>query len=247
MNENMDIIYSSSNPIPLTNLTFSLVSLEKELDTFLRLENPKDFKRETLLYLKEVRNGSLFFVLEANATIANFIYYLKDIIDYLLDKTQKPRTNLENETLRNINNLITPCLNSLDASLKIQINDNNNEIRKLNINHADAVYINSSIVKKQEEMKVLISTLRKKVILYWNQEKFSKNTNSDSKAIVEIISKDVKKIIFENNSIRDEMQSLANWQNLAFVVDLEIQTKQNKIIAYKILNYYPNETFNPDE
>lgn len=96
-------------------------------------------------------------------------------------------------------------------------------------------------------MEILDSVFRYKVILYWNQAKFSKSTKSGNRAIAESISKEDKKIIFENNDIRYEMQSLNSWQNLAYVVDLEIQTKENKIIAYKILNHYPEDTFNPDE
>lgn len=59
-------------------------------------------------------------------------------------------------------------------------------------------------------------------------------------------------MIFENNAVKESMlhgntKFNKQWHELAYVVDLEVQTINGVPKLYKILRYYDEYTFDPDE
>lgn len=70
--------------------------------------------------------------------------------------------------------------------------------------------------------------------------------------MIESISKAPVKVIFENNAVKKAMlmgdeRFGKSWHELAYIVDVSVQTIQGVPKVYTILNYYDDETFDPDD
>lgn len=84
--------------------------------------------------------------------------------------------------------------------------------------------------------------IHSKVLLRWY----------DNKAIIEHISQRPLRVIFEDDAMKYNLMSNSGkfakpWQKLAYIVDVQVQTIENKPTMYKIMNWYPEDTFDPSE
>ncbi|MGV3726134.1 hypothetical protein [Hydrogenophaga sp.] len=85
----------------------------------------------------------------------------------------------------------------------------------------------------------------------WHQTRFVEDPLSGDKAVIESISKTPIKILFENNAVKQAMlhgdpRLGKPWHELAYVVDVRVQTIHDVPKAYTILGFYEEETFDPD-
>ena len=69
---------------------------------------------------------------------------------------------------------------------------------------------------------------------------------------LESISKTPIKVVFENNPVKKAMlvgdsRFSSPWHELAYLVDVRIQTVQGITKVYSIFNYHDDEKFNPSE
>lgn len=88
--------------------------------------------------------------------------------------------------------------------------------------------------------------------MHWYQTKFDNESHTGNKAIIESISKRPQKVIFENNAVKESMlhgdkRFNKPWQELAYVVDVEVQTVNGEPKMYTVLRYYPDQTIDPNE
>ncbi|WP_244859164.1 hypothetical protein [Shewanella dokdonensis] len=88
--------------------------------------------------------------------------------------------------------------------------------------------------------------------MYWYQAKFDPNSETGNRAIIDDISKKSMKVIFENNAVKNEMlhppeHLKKQWHELAYVVDVEVETVRGVPKIYKVLQYYPEYTFDPED
>jgi len=89
-----------------------------------------------------------------------------------------------------------------------------------------------------------------KVLFYWYQTRFdSIKINSGNQGVVESIDKNPKKVIFaEDESETKHQMTTTNkelnrdWQEVGYIVDLEIINNGENIVAYKILKNYPEDS-----
>ena len=86
--------------------------------------------------------------------------------------------------------------------------------------------------------------------MYWKQAKFDDESNAGDKAIIEAISKTPVKVIFENLAVKKAMLAGdtrfdKSWQQLAYIVDVRVQTILDIPKLYTIINFYDNDTFDP--
>ena len=77
------------------------------------------------------------------------------------------------------------------------------------------------------------------VLLTWFQARNDNKSNVGNKGIIEDISKKPLNITFESDEIKEKMlHSDINPFNVAYVVDVKIQTIQEKPAAYKIVKLH---------
>jgi hypothetical protein len=94
-------------------------------------------------------------------------------------------------------------------------------------------------------------TQRKRVMVRY-QSKFDSLSSTGDKAVIESISKTPIKVIFENNAVKKAMllgdvRYPKQWHELAYIVDVKVQTVQGIPKVYTIINYYDENTFDPNE
>ena len=88
----------------------------------------------------------------------------------------------------------------------------------------------------------------KKKLFYWYQTRFDdKKSNSGNKGIIESIQPEAVNVIFEddNSLTKAEMTTSydgVDWQKRGYIVDIEVLRKGDKIVKYKILQNYMNES-----
>jgi len=84
----------------------------------------------------------------------------------------------------------------------------------------------------------------------WYQTRFDTQSDTGDKAIIEDISRKAAKVIFENNAVKSAMlrgdaRFDKPWNELAYVVDVRVQTVGGIPRLYEIIDYHSEHTFDP--
>jgi len=74
------------------------------------------------------------------------------------------------------------------------------------------------------------------------------NYRKGNKGIIENIARPPLRVIFDNETIQNEMtmstgQDKVEWQDKYYIVDVEVLMADGKPTAYKIINNYADESF----
>ncbi|MCR9423844.1 hypothetical protein [Vibrio sp. RM-69-4] len=156
------------------------------------------------------------------------------------------------QDLQEWNKIVEPIAKDHGSQMNINVSDGGQVINQFILDSTEAAAIQNRICRLVEDMDTPQENKHLKKVMYWYQTKFDPNSDTGNKAIIDDISKSALKVIFENNALKEAMlhpdPSLGKpWQELAFVVDVEVQTVRGKPKMYNVLNYYPEYTFDPDE
>ncbi len=253
--EKLSFIIDTTDSISVEAFSKSLVAFN---DEFKRLNSSsKELRIDKIKegsYVVDFVIGTLVttlpFLSNAN-TVIEFLDHLNNIKEYILGK--KEFNYLTDKSLENTSNIIQPIVNC-GANCTININCGE---QKVNFTQAESEIINEktptlikSIIGKQEETES--SHFRKKVLFYWYQTCFDKNKmNKGNKGIIENIFPDSPiSVIFEddNSNAKKEMTTSidsVDWQKRGYIVDVEVLKAGDKVLKYKIVNNYPDESI-PD-
>lgn len=250
MNNTKLTLKIDSNSIRVSDLAKTLKSLEKNIQ--------KQTGNMSAMCISEVRKGSMIFdliqlandvlpFLEFINALPEFITNLKKCKTTLLssDKNQKKDLKVDHvETVQNMSNIV---LNGgKNSSLTLQINGNiyNNCTINIDANEArDLKKETEKFLESQKNTTLQINNndkIMKNVLIYFTQT----NTQSDKadKAICEKISKKPIRIFIADKELKKKI--LENPYAYNFVVNLEVQYKEDKPILYVIqdcLDKFPNE------
>lgn len=249
-----------SNKIELAHYINSLDSVNSEYSNYIRTaENhlqPDDIK----LFVNEIRSGSIITDLIAySPTLLAFAEHANTLLDFTkhiantinLLKNHSTHEIIEDEklttsTLSNIQGLVEPILNDKNGKISFEgVNFGNNCTVNVTINSSDAKDIYNKAQSIKEFRPTPETNIKEQVLLVFTQTNSStKNTNND-KGVIESISKNTVKIRFTNDELKKEMLFNQHPYGVAFIVDVEIQTINEKPFIYKILKLH--ECINIDE
>lgn len=260
----LSIKIDNKTPIELNQLTASLNALANQYDSFLKKSNDFDYKKhERKLYISKLESGSVYAelvpyvvpLLTHMNSIIQFGQYLKTCYDYFLNKENKNEYLLDKKDYLALSNIIEPTANDNNGNIAINIikGDNNNIHQSvININTLESNAIQNAISKHNNIEDT--STLYTKELMYWANANFLKNhKQTTGKVIIEKINKKPKKVIFVNAD--DEKYTMSSndtfpnidWQNLCYVVDVEVSYIEEEPQLYKVLKLYNEETYNPND
>jgi hypothetical protein len=257
----LSVKIENKNQIELNQLASSLNALSAQYDSFLRKSNTDYTKNDRKLYISELKQGSiiieLFSSIAACTTDFNAIFeffnYLKDSFDWLLERG-KQKFKYSKSDLEQLGEFINPIARDSGSVINIQISNSGSGDVTSNIfiDHLQANAAQNIASKKLEDMREEKRKIFNKEFMYWASADFydQKNKTSD-KVIIENIDKKAKVAIFldENDkktaTSRNKKFPEKNWQDLIYVVDVEISYIQDCPKAYKILKLYENDTFDP--
>jgi len=244
----LNIEIKNNGPIELVDLTKSLLALADEYKRHLVRSEDSIFVNDIRLYVNEIRTGSIIASLIAMApmalpllenanTVADFTLYLKSAFNFLLGKeTNKPA--LEKANYENLAQILEPV--AKDNGSQFNINTFNNSgpiVIKLDSLNANA--IQNSIAREIAALQTPMTGNHEKVLLYWYQARNDIRNQNGDKAIVESIYSGPVKTIFANEDIKSKiLSSSENLFTRAYIVDVSVETIQNKPAVYKIIEMH---------
>lgn len=249
----ISIKINNVHPVELNKFTLSLSKFADEYKYFCKKKEIPSKQEEVVLYVKEVKTGSIEVILTAAASLLpvieytnlfmDFGSYLIRIINYLLGKSERP-TDIDQKDCINIRDINEVIANNSGSNINIKFGDITNSALFLNINSQEANAIQNQVAKELEKLAEPDGKERKEVVLYWKQVKkgegVKKGTTGD-KAIIEAISPHPLSVYFPENVswIKKRMtEEKSNPLKTAYIVDVEILSVKGKPIAYKITNIH---------
>lgn len=231
----------NTEPIEVLDFTQSMASLALEYNHHSKSD---DFK----LYIKEVKSGSIIatlvaiapsllpFAEHANAMI-EFAGHLKNAFGRL--KGEQTPAVLDMPSLNNLTRLVEPIAKDRGATLNIHtINIYGNVENSLNVTSLDANAIQNNAKREMENLKEPISAYQHQVVLYFSQAR-GDNKKGDT-GIIELISKKEVKVAFDNQALKSRMiiDAEHNIFDRAYIVDVKVQTVNDKPVLYTITEFY---------
>ena len=248
--ESLSIKIDRDTPISLDDLTIGLNSISYLYSNF-----TKGNKNAKLL-VKEVNKSSILLTLISNVNsiaplvsgladatnllqFCQYLELLKDICIALKNDSSIPSNVTKNNILsfkkncqliKNTNDSLLYTVNAPNNQGNIEVNINGGESKKIDENV-------SLFFKDDKDDKIKL-----KQLFTWVQINFEK-TNTGNKGLIENIYPKPLKVTFEEESIKKEMMSGDNWQNMGYIVDVEVQIMNNEPMVYKVLKNYQNDMF----
>lgn len=138
------------------------------------------------------------------------------------------------------------------SQLNFTVSDGGKVINQIFINSQEANAAQNKIQREIENLEDPNEHIQKRKVMIWNQTKFDLESHTGDKAVIESITKKPIKVIFENNLVKESMlkgddKSSKPWHQLAYIVDVEVQTVNDVPKVYTVLRYYPEDTFDLDD
>lgn len=261
----------NKKPMELNALTNSLNALVKEYDAYCK-DNFDMAKSERKLEILKLESGSLLLELVPIAisiiqdvdVALSFGTHVIGILDYFVGKTDKMPPNISKKTCDNLSAFVDQTANDHGSNAVFNVLGNNNTIiAERNYSSLELNAAQNGLLKHKESLLGEEPHVKYKQAFYWVTASFvqsfhnglpdktNQNKNSTDKGIIEQIDKKPHKIIFANDEDKILITRFCEkhnkeWQELIYIVDVEIIIIQDVVKMYKILKVYYDETTDPD-
>lgn len=262
-NTKLQITIKNQKPVVLTDLTLSLLAINQQFQRFIESETNQDYDASSELYIKEVRTGSIIVELVTQTlpilplvwtggSLAEWVTQAQGIINWLLNKSADKPKDLSKKDYQQWQSILSPIAKDNGSQLNFTVSDGGQVINQFFINSTDAEKAQLSINNKLRELEEPNDHIQRKKVMVWYQTKFDRESHTGDKVVIEAISKKPVKVVFENNSVKEKMLKGDSrfdkpWHELAYLVDIEIQTINDVPKLYTILRYFEDDTFDPNE
>lgn len=263
LSKKLELKINNVNPVGLSDMTMSLLSFNEQFHKFVESETTDDYKLGSELYIKEVRSGSIIVELISQAapivpliweggTLLEWMKQVEGITGWLLGKVQTPPREMTKHDLKQWHSFVEPVAKDHGSQINMNVSDGGKVIQQFIVNSEQANAIQNQIARQIDELETPDDNIHLKKVMYWKQSKFDSESHTGDKAAIDSISKKPIKVVFENNAVKDAMLAgdpkfNKQWQKLAYLVDIEVQTVNNEPKVYTVLKYYPEHTFDPTE
>jgi len=260
----LEIVFDNTVPVTLTDLTLSLLSISNDFEEFIGNEMPPDATHvRGELLVKEIKTGSIVIelmtqtlpfipLLWEGGAVLEWTNYAKDTLMWLIGKTDQPSRNISKHDLKNWHSILQPVAKDNGSQLNFNVTNRGQIINHFYVNSKEANVAQSKITHEIELIDEPTNQAFKKRVMTWYQAKFDKQSQTGNKAIIESISSKPLRVLFDNNAVRSQMYEQGldlqrPWHELAYIVDVQVQTINSIPRVATILNFYPDETFDPTE
>lgn len=245
----------------LPSLTLSLLNLSQQFNRFLERQG-LEASENSGLYIKTIKSGSIiielvtlinnqpFTLIETFNTCFDFLGYLKKSFDYFLVGSKEKPVNYDKKDLQQLSECLSPVANDPGSTIKFIAQDSATQNINITINSTEANAIQNKIRNEIDNFAEEKQSKYNKQLLIWYQTRFAKDSKTGDMAIIENITKKPIKVIFANDQLKQDIINTQgfskSWQNLAYIVDVEALYMNGKLRRYKIVSFYPEETFDPE-
>jgi len=240
----------NSKPIELIDFTECFLGVGQQYIRFLTRNPEVAEAKDIRLFIKEVRPGStiadliplapyaLPFIQNVNSIIG-FSRYMHDFTKYLLGAEDRPK-NIEKPDFEQFNKITMPVSKDNSSQFNLTAVVNGGIHQTFNFGHLEANAMQNTIAREIATLAKPIERLQKKVLLYWYQARNDPKSKVGDKAIIESITTTPLKTIFAFDSLKHEMLFVAqdNPFYYAYIVDVVVDTIQERPVTYKIVEFY---------
>ncbi len=249
----LTIHIDNRNPVELIDLTNSFLSLGEEYKRFAANHPEYGDSPSVRLYIKEIKTGSIIADLVAIAaigsqtllptlgqanTVIGFSRHLKAAYDYFTGKSnEKPELNKTG--YGHFSSIVEPIAKDNGSQVNFITTVNQTVVQTFNITSPDANAAQNSIGRELLQLKEPERKPHHKVVLYWFQARDDTHSKAGDRGIIESISSSSIKIEFEEDAIKEAMlHGLENPFRSAYVVDVNVETINDRPVLYKIIRYH---------
>jgi len=259
----LSIKINNKQPIELNQLTSSLNALANEYDLYCKNELNYT-KNERKLEIIKLEKGCLLIeliqltpavipLIENMNSIFCFGTYFIETLQFFSGKKEEIKYQYNKKNCENTATFLQQTANDNGSSIDINVVGNNNTIiigEKTDSLTANA--IQNKIAKYQTELLEEEPNILHKQGFYWSIASFLNKQEGKDKGIIESLDKKAHKVIFENETDKEIMTTFndklnKDWQDLLYIVDVEVIKIQDVIKTYKIIKVYYDDTINPNE
>ncbi len=262
-NDKLQITINNTKPVVLTDLTMALLGVGQQFERFIENEAADQGQLCSELFIKEVKSGSIIVELVAQAmpvvpllwqggSIGEWVNYAKSVYDWLGGKSGQPPKEVTKQDLKQWSNILEPVAKDNSSQLNFTVSSGGQVINQFIISSEHANALQNSIKREIGLLNEPDDHVQRKRVMTWYQTKFDDTSQTGNKAVIESISKSPVKVIFENNAVKRALMAgdprfKKPWNELAYIVDVKVQTVQSIPKVYTIINYYDDDTFDPVE
>lgn len=240
--------YLHKDPVELRVFTESLEGLASSYERYL-LENAyphEAIDQKSRLYISQIKSGSIIidlvdlfpialaFAQDSNSII-EYSKHLKDVVDWFLGKSDK-KVEVDSQTVKDITRFVEPVAKDRAAQFNIKTVSVNGDIHlNFGINTQQGNAIQNQAKRELDLLKIPQQTKYEKVLFYWYQARGDIEVKSGYSGVIESISARPLKVIFEKDEFKTKMLEIEeNPFKMVYVVDVTVETVQEKPFAYKI-------------
>ncbi len=262
-NDKLQITINNTEPVVLTDLTMALLGVGQQFGRFIENETTQQHQAGSELFIKEVRSGSIVIELVAQVipivpllwqggAMVEWVTYAKSIIEWLNGKLDKPPKEVTKQDLKQWSNILEPVAKDHGSQLNFTVSSGGHVVNQFFINSEQANAAQNAIRREIGLLDEPEDHTQRKRVMTWYQTKFDDTSQTGNKAVIESISKFPVKVIFENNAVKKALMAgdprfNKPWNELAYIVDVKVQTVQGAPKVYTVIDYYDEDTFDPAE
>ena len=252
----LEVDFGEVGLIGLNHMTTALQALSKQFDRYLEITRGYGKRKEGHLKFSGYSLNRLEFKylegdiipLFENSPVEGFINYLNGFKRYFLGLTTEKEVEWLKNDLMQLRDLLEVVARYKSCNMSIR--DKYLSKVVVSFTHIDAQQLQVILQSKIDSWKVEVGCVHERKILRWNQVKFD-STESGNKGIIDEFPVGAVKVVFADAYTKYQMTTNnpnfdKPWQELRYVVDVEVRTIKGEIKAYEIINFYPEETFDPE-
>lgn len=241
----------NKRPVELADLAKSMIALADEYRGFLSTLEADIKADEIKLYVKEIRPGSIIQELVAMApfalplfeytkTVIDFTTHLKDLYEWYKGEGSTKPEDTDKSSLQNLSNIIDPVAKDNGSQINIgALYINGNPTVTFGMSSVEANAVQNAIRKELDSRKEPITGIYEQVVMYWAQARNNTNNKSGDKARIESIFDGDVKVRFATELLKKQMLHDEPFPfKKAFVVDVAVETIQDKPVLYKVLRLH---------
>ena len=248
----LNIEIKNNNPLELTELTKSLISLSNQYNRHSELNGYSESERKAKLYIKKIETGSVLLDLiefgsanvipfvESNNTIIGFAQFLKSSVSYFLNsKGEEPQ--LSTQDCKELSQIVQPVArdNGSQLNVNVTVNGNVNNYVSLDSTQSNALQnILKQEIKEKQELKN--GDVFENALMVFSQTKNKISSKGGNKVVVDDIlpNRAINVFIPDKKTKKQMIKGDDNPNNFSFQVDIKVKTANGKISAYEILKFH---------
>lgn len=245
----LTIKIENTKPIEITDFTEAFESLGNQYYKFLSESEHFKLSKETKLYVKEIRTGSIITELtdmvpaiipfvEYSNSVIEFTNYLKSAYDYFAGKVSERPKEFDLKDCNNLSNVIKPVAKDNGSNITFTGDFNFGDVTiNMNLSSVEANAIQNGINRYKSELNEQKSNVHGNVLFYWDSAKYDEKSKAIDRGFIDAISDQSLRVTFDDDRIKYQMLDMEdNPFHFMFLVDVEVLTVNNDIPKmYKVL------------